>query len=175
MEDPKSTAIWELLQRDRSLAKSVRVLELESLSPNDPRTRIPLISTSERPDNHPPILSPKAAVAATKVKPKRQEPQNFPYPFPPQNSPETTRNNRVLREYFVGALRNMERLSEFKWKTPRIDFGKDEAELVWEALSGQQCLRKLNVRIWWPCQNLQDAFSKVRSLYSTRSRPDCVR
>lgn len=95
LEDPKSLAVWKLLAGDKSLARSVRVLILQPLSPSDPRCTIPRIKTNSS------LSSNSAWQDGTHETFGRLKKATW-----------------VITKFLAPALQNMSRLKEFYWRPP---------------------------------------------------------
>lgn len=136
LEDWRSIEVWDLLAHDKTLARSVRVLQLQPLGIYDPRFLIPL--SVKRCMRERRSRSNKAQASASSVSGYERYADAITHLIP--------------------ALKNMSRLISFTWTTrmikdPLLDaFFRDPKDImgqVWTALSGCREIRILQVQHDW--------------------------
>jgi len=137
-----SLEVWDLLARNKSLARSVRVLDIRLDAMNGgPRQIIPLDSEKSKQGPH------------TKKRTKRKRKGRL--------SPYERCATGIL-DYFIPALRQMTRLASFSWHPENV-FHDDPQNLqakICDALNSCKNLQRISIRPHW-C-NIEEVFFKAR-------------
>ncbi|KAF8308893.1 hypothetical protein DL93DRAFT_1809370 [Clavulina sp. PMI_390] len=138
LEDWRLTDVWDMIARDKTLGRSVRVLDIHPLAFSDARFIIPL---DENKNKKRPDKGPK----------KQRAPKLNPYDALAE----------IIVDHFIPALRNMSRLRSFSleessalmfstgdeyWGTLQID-SKALLPQMWEAVQSCSSLNRLLVDI----------------------------
>ncbi|KAF8308881.1 hypothetical protein DL93DRAFT_2231312 [Clavulina sp. PMI_390] len=134
LEDRKLLPVWDLLARDKTLARSVRVLDLQPLAHTDPRFLIP--------------LAKEEVLALPTVSKSKKTPKRPPYELLAD----------VVENHFAPALSNMSRLLNFSWKEVHHPYifvkgskgsqsfdGRDVLQQIWHALNHARTLRRVSI------------------------------
>ena len=145
LEDPGSVQVWDLLARNKSLARSVRILKIDpNAMDGRPDYVIPLDKDSELPE-----LRPDSGVWGKETRRRRRG----------------RRGTRIILNYFLPALRHMTRLMSFSWKLgvtqDRRIFHGDLQGLqvkIYDALNSCKHLRSITIGPWY---NVEETFFEV--------------
>lgn len=152
LEDWRSIEVWDLLARDKALARSVRVLQLQPLGVSDPRFLIPFDTKDSR--------------GICQKSTRNAQAQALPVL-------EYERYADALA-HLKSALKNMSRLASFTWKSQHPwsrrgdSFRQDPKNVmaqVWKALNECSDIRVLNIgHDWYKDDVFFEVFQKTHPL-----------